>query len=307
MSEVSYTSGIRQTSADREGQESLIQERSYSVMIADIEGLKLDLLILQKKVEENSNLLSANIRKQDEHTVGAENIDYKTRYEHLLSTLRKKEKEIDELEEKCLSFENRALSLEQENDSLRLALKIIVHERNECDSRPQKAGECWSLVENSHVAKSMNNKHNQQTIPNDNIDTRNRFEPLRNKVQGSLINVSPTPSNEASEDRGNRVSSEICSHTSNSRNHTDRATRTSYSEMNDPANQSAKKKEVFILGDSILKNLQGRKISRSAKVKVSSFPGCTTMDMRDHMKPLTAFDQVHRCVIVPRRSLTWPP
>ena len=49
LSEVSYTSGIRQTSADREGQESLIQERSYSVMIADIEGLKLDLLILQKK------------------------------------------------------------------------------------------------------------------------------------------------------------------------------------------------------------------------------------------------------------------
>ena len=116
LSEVSNTSGIRQTSADREGQESLIQERSYSVMIADIEGLKLDLLILQKKVEENSNLLSANIRKQDEHTVGAEDIDYKTRYEHLLSTLRKKEKEIDELEEKCLSFENRALSLEQEND-----------------------------------------------------------------------------------------------------------------------------------------------------------------------------------------------
>ena len=111
LSEVSYTNGIRQTSADREGQESLIQERSYSVMIADIEGLKLDLLILQKKVEENSNLLSANIRKQDEQTVGAEDIDYKTRYEHLLPTLRKKEKEIDELEEKCLSFENRAFVL----------------------------------------------------------------------------------------------------------------------------------------------------------------------------------------------------
>ena len=42
---------------------------------------------------------------------------------------------------------------------------------------------------------------------------------------------------------------------------------------------------MFIVGDSILKNLQGRKISRSAKVKVSSFPGCTTIDMRDHIKP----------------------
>ena len=102
-----------------EGQENLTKERSYSMVTADIEGLKLDLLILQKKVEENANLLSANIQKQ-------ESIDHKTRYEHLLSTLRKKEKEIEELEEKCLSFENRALSLEQENDSLRLALKIIV-------------------------------------------------------------------------------------------------------------------------------------------------------------------------------------
>ena len=125
----------------------------------------------------------------------------------------KKEKEI---EEKCLSFENRALSLEQENDSLRLALKIIVQERNECDSRPQKAGECWSFVENSHAAKSIKNKCNQQTIPNENIDASNRFEPLRNEVQGSLINVSPTPSNEASEDRRNRVPSARCSQTSNS-------------------------------------------------------------------------------------------
>ena len=97
---------IRQTSADREEQGSLIQERSYSVMIADIEGLKLDLLILQKKVEENANLLSSNIRKQEEHTVGTEDIDYKTRHEYFLSTLRKKEKEIVELEEKCLSFKN---------------------------------------------------------------------------------------------------------------------------------------------------------------------------------------------------------
>lgn len=47
---------------------------------ADIE------LILQNKVEENANLLSANNRKQEEHMVAAEDIGYKTRYEHLLSS-----------------------------------------------------------------------------------------------------------------------------------------------------------------------------------------------------------------------------
>ena len=49
---------IRQTSADRVEQESSTEERSNSMVSAD-------LLILQKKVEENANLLSANIQKQE--------------------------------------------------------------------------------------------------------------------------------------------------------------------------------------------------------------------------------------------------
>ena len=103
-------------------------------------------------------------------------------------------------------------------------VRIIVQEKNERDSRSQKADDCWSLVENSHVAKSMKNKQNQQSIPNDNIDTRNRFEPLGNKAQGSFINVSPTPNHEASEDKRNKVPSVMRSQTSNSRNCIDRAT-----------------------------------------------------------------------------------
>ena len=174
-------------------------------------------------------------------------------------------------------------SSKQENDSLRLALKIIVQEKNECDSRPQKADDRWSLVENSHAANRMKIKRNQQTIPSDNTDTCNRFEPLGDGVQG---NVSLTPNNEAKGGGRNGISNTRRSQTSNSRNRTDRAMRTSDSGMNDPTNQLAKRKEMFIAGDSILKNLQGRKISRSAKVKVSSFPGCTTMDMSDHIKPI---------------------
>ena len=114
------------------------------------------------------------------------------------------------------------------------------------------------------------------------IGTRNRSE---NEVQDSFINLNPTPNNEASEDKRNKVPSTRHSQTSNFRNRTDRATRISDSERNDPVNKSAKRKEVFIASDSILKNFQGGKISRSAKVKVSSFPGCTTIDMRDHIKP----------------------
>lgn len=47
------------------------------------------------------------------------------------------------------------------------------------------------------------------------------------------------------------------------------------------------RKEVCIVGDSILKNIQGWKMSSgNCKVKVSSFPGCTTEDMEDHIKPI---------------------
>ena len=38
----------------------------------------------------------------------------------------KKDNAVKDLEEKCLTFESRVLSLEQENDSLRLALTIIM-------------------------------------------------------------------------------------------------------------------------------------------------------------------------------------
>ena len=47
------------------------------------------------------------------------------------------------------------------------------------------------------------------------------------------------------------------------------------------------RREVCIVGDSILKNIQGWKMSsENCKVKVSSFPGCTTEDMQDHIKPI---------------------
>ena len=122
-----------------------------------------------------------------------------------------------------------------------------------CDSRSQKADDRWSLVENTDAVNRMKIRRNQQTIPNDNIDTRNRFEPLGNEVQGSFINVSPAPNNEA------RLPNARRSQISNSRNRIrkDRAAPTSDSVRNDPTNQSAKRKEVFIVGDSILRNLKG--------------------------------------------------
>ena len=47
-----------------------------------------------------------------------------------------------------------------------------------------------------------------------------------------------------------------------------------------------RQKKVMIAGDSVLKHLQGHKMSRNSRVQISSFPGCTTEDMHDFIKPL---------------------
>ena len=41
---------------------------------------------------------------------------------------------------------------------------------------------------------------------------------------------------------------------------------------------------TIIAGDSVLKHLKAHKMSKdNNKVRVSTFPGCTTKDMRDHI------------------------
>lgn len=49
---------------------------------------------------------------------------------------------------------------------------------------------------------------------------------------------------------------------------------------------SNKKREVWIAGDSMVKHLQGHKMSKHANVKISTFPGCSIQDMGDHIKPI---------------------
>ena len=52
---------------------------------------------------------------------------------------------------------------------------------------------------------------------------------------------------------------------------------------NSPRN---KKPEVYIVGDSIIRNLKGNLMSKNKTVKVRSFPGSTIDDMTDFIKPI---------------------
>ena len=60
------------------------------------------------------------------------------------------------------------------------------------------------------------------------------------------------------------------------------------STTSEPENRGTKDfRSTIIAGDSILKHLNGRSMSGpNSKVQVSSFPGCTTKDMADHIRPI---------------------
>ena len=46
------------------------------------------------------------------------------------------------------------------------------------------------------------------------------------------------------------------------------------------------RKKIIITRDSTLKYLQSHRMSRNLQVKIATFPGCTTLDMTDRIKPL---------------------
>ncbi|XP_068757833.1 contactin-2-like [Montipora capricornis] len=235
-----------QTSTDGESLLNGSEKRPNSEIIADIEGLKLDLLILQKQVQENTKLLSMkNIQKQDGNALGVELLDYKKKCEKLLSTISKKDNAINELEEKCLFLESRVLSLEQENDSPKLALTIITREKSEVETNQLQSSDRWSVAK-PHP-RSTNAKHSQKTMPANIIQTRNGFEPLQVQIEDQIErNVSNQNGNSAvTGHRTSPSSSEIRMRNTNLINSSDQFDHS----------QPNRQKKVIIAGDSTLKYL----------------------------------------------------
>ena len=50
---------------------------------------------------------------------------------------------------------------------------------------------------------------------------------------------------------------------------------------------------VYILGNSMIKHVNGRNVSDSMNLKVRSHPGATTEDLADYVKPINV-DYTHR-------------
>ncbi|XP_044167638.1 uncharacterized protein LOC122951675 [Acropora millepora] len=233
-----------------------------SKIVADLEGIKLDLLILQKQVEGNSRALSKNSQNQ-EKALNGELSEYKLRCEKLQAIVLVKDKDIKELEAKIFSLETRAMAVEDENKSLKLAMKILMHENGTEISR--KGGKD-DRRDNFCQVKAK--KHKNQPYRKCQLNTNElRGSPVltQNRVQ-SLENTTETEIQ-----RGQII---------NNTRHT-----------------------TIVAGDSILKNLRGHKMSKVSQVKVSTFSGCTTKDMYDHVKPILRKKPDRRTIHVGTNSL----
>ena len=100
---------------------------SENSLFAELRDIKYSLTVLKKQVDDNTSSLSRYPQTQE--NIGNEELmKQKGRCEKLQAVLCNKDKEINALKMKIMSLETRASSAEQENDSLKLALKLIMQE-----------------------------------------------------------------------------------------------------------------------------------------------------------------------------------
>ncbi|CAB4041920.1 Hypothetical predicted protein, partial [Paramuricea clavata] len=117
-----------------------------------------------------------------------------------------------------------------------------------------------------------------------NIPTKNRYSALSvDEANAEIVPKKPDVSTnlsspeQRSRERKNAKQSDARHNENPKNNMSERATR-----------------KIAIVGDSMLKHLKGYKVSKENKVKIFTFPGSTTRDMFDPIKPVIRkkFDQV---------------
>ena len=100
---------------------------SENSLFAELKDIKYNLTVLKKQVDDNTSSLSRYPQNQ-ENISNEELMKQKGRCEKLQASICNKDKEINALKMKIVSLETRVSSAEQENDSLKLALKLIMQE-----------------------------------------------------------------------------------------------------------------------------------------------------------------------------------
>ncbi|CAB4008485.1 Hypothetical predicted protein [Paramuricea clavata] len=197
-------------------------------MATEIEGIKLDIVILQSQMSSES-----------------------TKTKCTNEEISKLQIELKNEQHKNAILKDRATRAEEERDSLRLALKLLMQDQSVDNINPstktkdQGQGNCWNTVP----------KTRNRTISS-NITSN-----VNGNATGGVAECTCDGSNEGKD-------------------------KSPASKRQQARVQNNKK--TVIVGDSIVKGLQQHKLSKAAKqnVGVKCFPGATVGDMSDYIKPV---------------------
>lgn len=224
---------------------------SENSLFAELRDIKYSLTVLKKQVDDNTSSLSRY--PQNQENIGNEELmKQKGRCEKLQAALCNKDKEINALKMKIMSLETRASSAEQENDSLKLALKLIMQEMN-VGERQQQRNQSYEVTAPQGNSKSDNAQSNESSNPENEWQTVDaKKKKKKNKTRRKKISEAQ----------------------SNAHDDTENST---------PANEST----TLLIGDSMIKNIQGTRLGKAVghRVVVKSFSGATTKAMKDYLKP----------------------
>lgn len=109
-------------------------------LVAEIEGVKLDIAILQNQFERHEASTTKKNLHAELSSLNRELIDAKERCKILEGDIsiivRKRVAEVKELNQVITSLTDNTAKIEEERDSLRLALQIIMEEKNETNVNP---------------------------------------------------------------------------------------------------------------------------------------------------------------------------
>ena len=159
-----------------------------------------------------------------------------------------------------------------------------MQEKSDVENNQPKSNECWTHADESQ-SKNGNARRSQQSVHSNTTETRNSFGPLQ-RINEALVDARNEDNHTANnDDRSFRSPS--CRPTDVTTQRTNQSVSTeSTRKCEQTQTQPNRKRKVMIAGDSVLKHLQGHKISRNSRLKVSSFTGCTTEVVHDFIKAL---------------------
>lgn len=108
---------------------------SCGVLAAELEGVKLDVVILQKRIDSQVNSATVGISSDNEEMnrqkreILEEREKSKRLEEDLLLIVKERDNEVKELKNTIISLETKVIKHEEENDSLRCALDLIIQDK----------------------------------------------------------------------------------------------------------------------------------------------------------------------------------